>query len=617
MKPAPPRHSVPPRRRTGPLLGGLLAVLIVLALTALVQSPALTAEATYFDDEQYVTDNPRVQSPSWHNAWLFGAEVLAPSTLGSYYQPLAMISLMLDRARSGEGASLRPYHETQLALHLLATALVVLLLHALFDSLPAAALAGLLFGVHPASTEAVVWVSQRKTLLAAVFALACLLVYVRRVRRGLSGASPAALGLFAFALLSKPIAVTLPVLLLLLDLWPLRRPPGRPVLREKLPFFALAGLAAGITYLSQARTAIASPLTAANAGDRLLLALHSLGMYLAAAVWPAAPVPYPVAPAPLRLTNPAVLGGLAILAAATAAAWIGLRWTRAGAVGLAAFLVALLPTVGLIGFTHMVRANQYLYLPLLGLLIPFAAALRVAGEQSKPWLRGAAFAAALGLAAVAAFASRGYLRLWQDSETLLRGALAAAPQTPELHHNLGVLLSRQQRWDEAMPHLLAAVESKPDFPLAHYNLGLARLAQGDGPAALQSFTQALAWKPDFAPAHSSLASLLLARGDPAGAVAHLREAARLSPDDPLAQGNLGASLLQIGRTAEAVAPLRRALQLAPQDAAVHYNLGLAMARQGHTREALDLYDQALRLNPGLDAARRSKEKLLLHNPAQN
>lgn len=592
-------------RKNGPLLGWTLAVL---ALTALVLWPALTAEAIYFDDEQYVLDNPRVQSPSWRGAWLFWAEVLEPSTLGSYYQPLTMVSLMLDRVWSGEGSSLRPYHATQLLLHLLATALLILLLHALFKRPFFAALAGLLYGVHPVSAETVVWVSQRKTLLATVFAFACLLLYVRRVRRDLSGTSAGTIALFVLALLAKPISVTLPAVLLLLDLWPLRRKPGWAILREKIPFFVLAGLGAVVTYVSQARTAAASALTLANLGERGLVALHSLGMYLVDAVWPAGPRPYLVAPEPLRLTNPEVLAGLGILLLAVAAAWIGLRWTRAGAVGLAALAVSLLPTLGLVGFTHMVRANHYLYLPLVGLMIILAAGLGALGERGRA-PRAAAVAGLLALTAVAAFASRGYLRLWQDTETLLRGALATAPRVSELHHNLGVLLSRQQRIDEAIPHLREAVRYKPDFALAHQNLGLALMKKGDREGALQSFENALAWRSDLVESHTSLGSLRLERGELAAAAGHLGEAARLTPQDALAQGNYGALLLRMGKTAEAVAPLRRAADLAPQDAVGHYNLGLALARQGSTREAIERYDLALRLDPGLGAARRARERL--------
>lgn len=236
----------------------LLAKLLVGAcvLVFIGHLPVLSVGALSFDDDQYLTNNELVRNPSWASARQFLSEVLEPSTVRGYYQPLTMISLMTDYALGGRPHNLLPFHRTSLLLHLANTVLVILLLHLLFGQAKVAVAVGLLFGLHPMTVEPIAWVSGRKTLLAAFFALWCLILYVRYARKRNGWCYAGCLAMHALALMSKPTSLPLPALMLLIDFWPLRRLKRSCVL-EKLPLFVVGGIVSIITFVSQSGTSLA------------------------------------------------------------------------------------------------------------------------------------------------------------------------------------------------------------------------------------------------------------------------------------------------------------------------------------------------------------------------
>ena len=298
----PPALSAPTRRDWPLLLGLAAAVVVVVAITFW---PVLDAQAISLDDHQFLVRNPLVQNPSWASVQRFFAEVRKPTTVQGYYLPLSMTSLMLDYARGGRPDHLLPFHQTALALHLLNTLLVILLLYLLFGQVGAAALIGLLFGVHPLMVEPLAWVGERKTLLAATFAFASIVLYVAHARRPRRCAYVLSLLAYVAALLSKPTAVPLPAMLLLIDYWPLRRLSPRGLLRLA-PFFVLGGLFAIVTISSHSATASIQIGGAAPAAWPLLLC-YLLPFYLAKIVWPAGLTSVYAAPDPLSIFNPIIL----------------------------------------------------------------------------------------------------------------------------------------------------------------------------------------------------------------------------------------------------------------------------------------------------------------------
>lgn len=554
--------------------GAWLAALIPLVALVVLAThwPGLSARAILKDDVQYVTKNPLVQNPSWASAGRFFSEVLEPSTVRGYYQPLTMISLMLDYALGGRPDDLRAFHYTSLGLHVFNTALVIVLLYLLFGQPVPAALAGLLFGVHPLTVESVTWLSDRKTLLATCFALWCLILYVHSARKGTWWPYGVSLAMYILALLSKPTTVPLPVLLLLLDYWPLRR-LGRRAVVEKTPFVALSLAFALITFISQSRTA---PVTAPGEGELAripLILCHNVIFYLYKMFWPANLTPHYGFPDPLAVRHPMVLVGVIGTCLLIPALLLSWRWTRAPLVGGLFFFVAIFPTLGVVGFTDVIAADRFVYLPALGalLVITWLLARAWAGRAGTRRSRLPAVAVVIVvmlLAGAEATATRRYLSYWQDMEKLHRRMVALAPQAPETHYNLGVVMAKQGNLTEAIRSFSEAIRIRPSYAEAHYNLGVALLTgeTADIDRAMTHFAAAIQIRPRYRAAHKNLAAVLVQKGRSGEAIGHYTEALRLQPDDYSAHYGLAVALTMEGRDAEAVREYREVLRLRPDHA---------------------------------------------------
>lgn len=597
-----PTAPGPPGRRG---LALALTCVLVGALVLATHWPVLSTRAVVLDDDEYVTYNTLVSRPGWASVSRFFGEVLEPSSVQGYYQPLSMTSLMLDYALGGRSDHPRVFHRTSLALHVVSTVLVFLILHALFGAMLPAAAAALVFGLHPLAVEPTAWMAERKALLAGVFSFACILLYVRYCRghgrRWLAGAA----GCFVLALLSKPSAAPLPALLLLLDWWPLRRLDRRAIV-EKWPFFLLALLAAAITFASQQH---AGGIAAAGHGDLARWPLqigYVLALHLRHIVWPARLTCIYPRPEPLAFSNPAVLASVLGVAALSALLVALVPRTRAPLAGWLFLLAGLAPTltVGLVKFSWVIALDNYLYVPALGLLLVLAAAIGRAWEQ-RGRLAGAArllvplaaVAAALVLVAEAR-ATRATLENWRDSSTLYRHMEKIAPNSPVIHNRLGILLAEQSDPDGATRELRRALELEPAYGDAHYNLGVVLAGQGRIGESVEHLRKAAELLPRSAEAAYNLGQSLRLANQPAEAERQLRRALLLKPDYVDAMDQLGSMLAVQGRAEEAVEQFRMALTLAPGAPLLHYRLALAlMLRGGGAREAAQHLEQAIRDHP--------------------
>jgi tetratricopeptide (TPR) repeat protein len=600
----------------------------------------------------YVTDNCRVLNPSWANAFAFLREVRKPSTVQGYYQPLTMISLMLDTALGGRPDRLRPYHRTSLALHALNTVLVIVLLYVLLGSVPrgslsptpslrgevsresgraggssriwAAVMVGVLFGLHPMTVETIAWLGERKTVLATFFAIVCMLLYVAYTRRKNRWFYIACLAAFVLALMTKPTVTPLPVLLLLLDYWPLQRLTARTVI-EKLPLFLVAGVSAAVTVVSQQHGAIVEHHDFSSP-QKALLVCHNIVFYLLKMIWPSPlSVVYPF-PEPLTASQPAVLAGVigtVILAALVA---LSLRCSRAILVGWLFFLAALAPTLMNVGYSMGVAADKYAYLPSLGLLLclawamgrlwrgspdapsasqgealaPAAAALE--REMQAPVSYSARRAVlVMVVTAVAAVEARGtsnyYRTAWKDTPSLCHHILAVAPGTAWAHEQLGYYLLQQNRVEDAIRHCRQAVRLQAGSATARVNLGLALARQGAAEEALAQFEAAVKAAPDSAAAHNALGSALAARGDLGRAIVHFRDALRSSQAFPQAHYNLALALAAQGAFDDAIIQFNDAIRLKPAYPEAHFKLADLLAERGSVDEAIKHYAEALQLRP--------------------
>ncbi|HUN80807.1 MAG TPA: tetratricopeptide repeat protein, partial [Phycisphaerae bacterium] len=536
--------------------------------------------------------------PGWKSARTFLAEVLHPSTVEEYYQPLAMISLMADYALGGRPENPRIFHATSLALHGVNVFLVVMLMWLLFENWAAAGLAGLLFGLHPMNVESIPWLAERKTVLAAMFGLAAMTFYVRSAKAaGRNGATwyGMCIGAFVLALLSKPTVMPLPICLLVMDAWPLRR-FGRRAVLEKIPLLLLAGASAVITVLSQKNTAGITRPPAFPPGAIPLIVSHNVVFYLRKLVWPWPLSGFYAFPHDFSLREPAYLigvigtAGLVVLLYATrkkAAAWLA---------GLGFFLVAILPTLGIVGSTAVIAADRFVYFPMVGLVMALAGLM--AGRINRRMAASTILAAGI-VCAIYAVGVRQYLTHWTDTEAFMRYMLEGAPDSASLRLRLGDALEKKGRGAEAIAEFEKAVQADPQLQSGYVQLGRALLKAGQIEPAHRALSEAIRLQPDSAEARLYLGDCFAAEGELDKAEEQFRESIRLRPGDYRRYYKYGTFLEKAGRSDEAIGEFSRALRLRPDNGLTLYEMGLTYLQLGRVQDALMRLSEALAARPDM------------------
>jgi len=554
-------------------LVGLALLAIVLGMVLAAYWPALSAGARYMDDKFYI-GNPIIQHPTWDAVRRIFGEVLSPSLVNGYYQPFSLLSLMVDFLDPRAATSLMPFHRTTLILHLLNVVLVVLLLWSLFDHWITANLLGLVYGLHPLNADAILWVAERKTVLSTFFALLSLLLYLayarhaERTGRGDWKRLGGSLLLYVCALLSKPTALPVVGLLLVLDYWPLKR-LNRHTMLEKLPFVLVCGAAAVVAVISQAHAGQEGAVQFMKPYHLPWVVAYGVGLYLVKAVWPTAMVSDYLNPQPFGLTNTEVLGSVIVAVGAVAAIVLSLRRTRAWLVGGLWFLVTIVPTLGIIRYTSSIASNRAMYLPLVGLLLPLQWELgrlwsRGVGVVKAPAVRAIVVAVVAVLATGSAWATRRYESHWRDSITYLQYSLALQPTDWRLHTRLGNEWILLRDYPSAIAEFRKALVYDPKWAENHLNLGRALFTLGDDGEAKQAFAAALRLTPNDWRAHMLMANTLERQADAQGALDEFQTAARLAPAMAVAHFNVGRLSSRLGRLDEAAESYRKTLALEPR-----------------------------------------------------
>jgi tetratricopeptide (TPR) repeat protein len=601
----------------------LAFALALAALTAAVYVSSCDNAFVNYDDDLYVSERPELRQGLTRDSlvWAF------TSAQGANWFPLTRLSWLLDAELFGVEAG--AFHAVSLALHVATS----LLLFAAFLRLtgrfgPSAFVAGV-FALHPLHVESVAWAAARKDVLSGLFFALALLAHERRARSGRARLWGALLfALLALGLLAKPVLVTLPCVLLLLDEWPLgrlRSAPGAPVERrrvvsvalEKLPLFALAAAACVVTVITQREGGAMSEaelypwwLRAANAFDAYLV-------YLRRAFWPtdlAVFYPYPWAGLPVERVAAAAL----VVIGTSVLVLRELPRRPHLAVGWFWFVGMLVPTIGVVQVGQAAAADRYTYLPLIGLSVMVAWG---AAEFSDRWtwlrapLRNGAALALLALAYVAS----AQVGVWRDSQRLFAHALAVTERNHVAHINLGATLARAGRHADAESHLTRAIAIAPRSASAFGLRGEVRVAQDRADEAVIDLEQAVRLEPDSARWRSGLARALAEQGDLEAAEAAGREALRRDSHDVPAHLVLGSIQANRGRLREAEAHYRAALLLAPNlgdrfgpaaRAALHERLAAVLRRQGEQEQALAQLDEAVGLAPELTGHALSRASLL-------
>ena len=656
-------NEVPRWWRSPAVLGVLLGF-----FTLIVFLPAIRHEFVNYDDPDYVTGNRRVlQGPTPANIhWAF--------TTGhaSNWHPLTWISHMVDAQFFGENPA--GHHFTSVLIHALNAGLLYWLLRRMTGSVWRSLMVAALFALHPLRVESVAWVSERKDVLSTLFFLLTLLAYATCVRGSGAGsigtgavehkpearpprskakdAQPLtvdgpsqsrqlwpwyflALGLFALGLMSKPMLVTVPFLLLLLDYWPLNRfrfGAGQGITRqflrlavEKIPFLALSILSSIVTFLVQREGGAVSSAIALDA--RLGNAVVAYNRYLGKFFWPAdLSVLYPH-PGYWPLWQ--VIGAVAVLVAISALVVWQIRKAPYLFTGWFWFLGMMVPVIGIVQVGIQSMADRYTYTTMIGVAMALVWGgtdlLRSRGQAGR-WVGISALGIVLGFTAVT-LRQIGY---WSNSEALFRRAvqvtrdnylaynnlgyylsnrgaveeaienyrqsLAINPNYEDALNNLGHALASQRKFTEAIPYYEAALRVRPNHVEVHNNYGNALSEVGKVDEAIGHYEFALKQKPDHADAHNNLGIALAMKGQFDAAIAHFREAIRFKPNYASAHSNLGNAYAVQGKREEAIREYQECLRLNPSDPQAHNNLGNVMAEQGNLAKAVEHYEQAIKLN---------------------
>lgn len=553
-------RRVPPR---------LLAPALLTAAVLAAFWPALGNDFVNFDDPKYVTENQPVQHgfDAASLRWAWTTDHLAT------WHPVTWMSHMLDWQLFGPAPA--GHHATSVLLHTVNTLLLFLLLERTTGAVWRSALVAALFGVHPLRVESVAWVAERKDVLSTLFWFLTMLAYVGWVRRRGTGRYLLVVLGLGLGLAAKPMVVTLPLTLLLLDYWPLgrwhtgadRRTAAWRLVREKLPLVPLVAAASAATLLAGRSGGAVGSLAEYPLAVRVGNAIVSYVAYLGMMLWPrnlAVLYPYPET---LPLWKVAACAALLLVITATA---IRARSGRPYLlVGWLWFLGTLVPVIGLVQVGGQALADRYTYVPLVGIFVAAAWLVPTAALRLAP--------AAVVLLAALVVQTRVQVGHWRDSVALFTRAIAVEERNPD----------------------------------AHVNLAFGLLARGETERATAHFERALAMWPAHLPARIELGNILLGRGRLEEAVAHFRAAVATHPASGQAHNNLGYALLTQGRLDEAMPSFEHALRLDPGLAVAHNHLGVALARKGRNAEARAHFERAVHEDPHLVEALNNLANMLI------
>jgi tetratricopeptide (TPR) repeat protein len=607
-----------------------------------------------YDDDKYITDNRNVQSGLNPESirWAF--------TTGhaSNWHPVTWMSHMLDCQIFDLNAG--AHHLVNVFFHIINTLLLFIVLKRMTKELWLSAFVAALFGLHPLHIESVAWAAERKDVLSTFFWMLTMWAYVRYAERPKVTRYLLAILFFVVGLMAKPMLVTLPFILLLLDYWPLERMQfgkliqeenqGNSIQRksflnlliEKIPFIFFSIVSCVVTFIVQRRTGAVQTIDAIDIKSRAGNAVISYIGYISKMIWPDdLAILYPHPGDSLSMNKVAVCGLLLIFL--SFCFMFLARRHKYLVVGWLWYIGTLIPVIGLVQVGVQAMADRYTYIPLTGLFIIIAWGVSDL-FKSQPYRKYIfVFCAVIILSAITIKTSL-QLKYWHDSVTLFQHTIAVTqnnyvmhnnygnylmnmgkldeavehfnkslkikPRAAKVHNNLGNALSRLEKLDDAIEHYKTAISLESDFSDAHYNLAIVLSKQNKTDEAIKEYRESLHLDPGNVDALSNLGFELAQQGNSNEAIELYNKALAIEPENVITHGRLGLALASAGKIDEAIQEFRIVLKARPDDAEMWCNLGILLERQGKTAEAIEQYRRALQIDPDFEKARKLLEKTL-------
>ncbi|MGV7221106.1 MAG: tetratricopeptide repeat protein [Nitrospinales bacterium] len=560
-----------------------------------------------FDDTIYVTENKNIKQG-------FSSESLVwaiTTTRASNWHPVTWLSHMLDYQIYG----LKPlgHHLTNTLFHIANALLLYLVLVMMTGAVWQSSFVAILFAVHPLNVESVAWIAERKNVLSTFFWFLTILAYVRYCKRKSVTRYLLALLFFIFGLMSKPMLVTLPFVLLMLDYWPLNRfqiKGGNNLFQlvlEKTPFIALVLISCVTTFVAQKGGGSVQSIERYPLSARFSNAIVSYIEYLEKMVWPKNlsifyPHPGNLLPIWKIIVCAILLIGISVFAIKMIqrAPYIALGWFW--------YLGTLVPVIGIVQVGAQSMADRYVYVPLIGVFISIAWGTTAFFKNYKRRnMTLSVFAVVMTIALM--IITWNQTRLWKNSLFLFNHAIEVTenkyPSFSLAHNNLAVALKKNNRNDEAIFHYREAVKLDPKYAQAYSNLGSALRAKGEMDAAMSNILEAIKLSPKYSEAHYNLATILSDQGKYSEAIYRYTEAIKYSPEHVKAYYNLGTLQGKLGNFSEATKNLKIAVKMDSTNAFAHNNLGLALSMSGKPERAIIHLREAIRLKPDFEGARKN------------
>jgi len=582
--------------------------LFLVVATLAVYWQVLDNDFVHYDDDAYVTENLRVQKGVTFDNLTWAAT----SSLASNWHPITWISHMIDC--QFYGLNPKGHHLTSLLFHVANTLLLLLIFVRMTGALWQSSLVAALFALHPLHVESVAWVAERKDVLSTFFMMLTLWVYTIYVKKGGVRRYLLVVLFFVLGLMSKPMLVTLPFVLLMLDFWPLgrlchirdtrnevtgqhtdERPNIFRLVWEKVPFFTLAVVSSVVTFIVQERGGAVKLLEMYSIQTRIINAFVAYIEYIVNMVWPVKlAVLYPHPGNSLPIWKGVVTGLVMVLI--TVLVIRKARKIQYLAVGWFWYIVTLIPVIGIVQVGSQAMADRYTYITLIGLFVIIAWG---ANDLLSKWLRRKIWLGTLAaiILPVLIVLTWKQVQYWEDSITLYKHTLKHTSNNFIIYNNLGKVYNDSGKYKEAIEAYKQSTRIAPDYAMAHSNLGVSYNDSGKYKEAIEACRKAIWINPDYAKAYFNLSVAYGESGKYEEAIEACRKAIEIDPDYAMAHSNLGVAYGVLGMYKEAIEKFKQAIEIDPDDVMAHSNLGYAYLSSSMHKEAIEAYKQAIGIEP--------------------